>query len=105
MDYPKDKYEVIIVDGYSTDDTVEIAKRYGCKIVYENAGTIGGARNIGVENSTGKYIAFTDSDCIVDKNWLKNLIGQFTDEKIASVGGPIRAMYLAVQGKYLYSHK
>ena len=87
-DYPKDKMEVIIVDGHSTDETVEIAKKYGCKIVYENIGIIGGARNIGVENSTGEYIAFTDSDCVVDKNWLKNLIGKFTDEKTASVGGP-----------------
>ena len=33
LDYPKDKIEVIIVDGHSTDDTVEIAKKYGCKVV------------------------------------------------------------------------
>ena len=88
LDYPKEEYEVIIVDGHSTDDTVEMAKKFGCKVVYENVGTIGGARDIGVENSTGKYIAFTDSDCVVDRNWLKNLIGQFKAEKIASVGGP-----------------
>ena len=88
LDYPKDKYGVIIVDGHSTDGTVEIAKKYVCTVVYENVGTIGGARNIGVENSTGKYIVFTDSDCVVDKDWLNNLIGQFNDEKIASVGGP-----------------
>lgn len=88
LDYPKDEIEVIIVDGHSTDNTIEIAKRYGCKIMYENVGTIGGARNIGVEHSNGEYIVFTDSDCVVDKNWLKNLIGQFNDEKIASVGGP-----------------
>ena len=30
LDYPKDRYEVIIVDGHSTDDTVEIAEKYGC---------------------------------------------------------------------------
>jgi cellulose synthase/poly-beta-1,6-N-acetylglucosamine synthase-like glycosyltransferase len=88
LDYPKDKHEVIIVDGHSTDDTVDIAKKYGCKVLYENKGTIGGARNIGVENSDGEYIVFTDSDCVVDKNWLENLLEEFKDEKIASVGGP-----------------
>ena len=88
LDYPKNKYEVIIVDGYSTDNTVEIAKKYGCKVVYENVGTIGGARNIGVKIAEGEYIVFTDSDCVVDRDWLKNLIREFKDEKIASVGGP-----------------
>ena len=88
LDYPKDKYEVIIVDGHSTDNTVEIAKKYGCKVVYENTGTIGGARNIGAKIAEGEYIVFTDSDCVVDKNWLKNLIKEFKDEEIASVGGP-----------------
>ncbi|MBT9150332.1 MAG: putative mycofactocin biosynthesis glycosyltransferase MftF [candidate division WS2 bacterium] len=88
LDHPKEDYEVIVVDGHSTDNTVEIAKRYGCKIVYEDIGKIGGARNIGVKVAKGEYIAFTDSDCVVDKNWLKSLIEQFNDEKIASVGGP-----------------
>ncbi len=88
LDYPKEDLEVIIVDGHSKDGTVEIAKRYGCKVVYENIGTIGGARNIGVQNSTGYFIVFTDADCVVEKEWLKNLLKEFRDEKIASVGGP-----------------
>jgi len=71
--YPKDEIEVIIVDGHSTDSTVEIAKKYGCKIVYENLGIIGGARNIGVEDSKGKYIVFADADCVVPKDWIKYL--------------------------------
>jgi GT2 family glycosyltransferase len=88
LDYPKDEIEVIIVDGHSSDDTVEIAKKYGCRIVYEEEGTIGGARNIGVERSSGDYIVFTDADCVVDRDWLKNLLREFKDEKVASVGGP-----------------
>ncbi len=88
LDYPKDKIDVIIVDGHSTDDTVEIAKKYGCKVVYEDVGTRGGACNIGVRNAMGEYIAFTDADCVAQKDWLKNLIKQFNDEKIASAGGP-----------------
>jgi cellulose synthase/poly-beta-1,6-N-acetylglucosamine synthase-like glycosyltransferase len=88
LDYPKDKIEVIIVDGHSQDNTVETAKKYGCKVVYEDVGTRGGACNIGVKNAKGEYIAFTDADCVIQKDWLKNLIKQFNAEKIASVGGP-----------------
>ena len=40
LDYPKDRYEVIIVDGHSTDDTVEIAEKYGCKVVYKCVGAV-----------------------------------------------------------------
>jgi glycosyltransferase involved in cell wall biosynthesis len=88
LDYPKDEVEVIIVDGCSTDNTVEIARKYGCKVVYEEVGTIGGARNVGVEYSNGDYIVFTDADCVVDREWLKNLVMEFIDERVASVGGP-----------------
>lgn len=88
LEYPKDKMEVIIVDAHSRDNTVEIAKKFGCKVVYENVGTRAGACNIGVKNAKGEYIAFTDADCVLQKDWMKNLIKQFNDEKIASVGGP-----------------
>ena len=88
LDYPEDVVETIIVDGHSTDQTVEIAERYGCKVVYEDRGTISYARDLGVRNADGEFIAFTDADCVVDRNWLRNLIKHFDDEKIVSVGGP-----------------
>ena len=88
LDYPEDEMETIIVDGHSTDGTVEIAERYGCRVVYEDRGTISYARDLGVRNAEGEFIAFTDADCVVDRNWLRNLIKHFDDEEIVSVGGP-----------------
>src|SRR5271157_2280376 len=82
-------YEVIIVDGHSTDRTVEIAKRYPVRIIFENYGTIGGARQVGVESTQGDYVAFTDSDCMPEKDWLKNLVKGF-DDHIVGVGGGIK---------------
>jgi len=79
-------YEVIVVDGHSTDKTVENAKKFPVKVVYEDYGTVGGARQVGVENAKGDFIAFTDADCIPEKDWLENVIKEF-DDGIVGVGG------------------
>jgi glycosyltransferase involved in cell wall biosynthesis len=81
--------EVVVVDGHSSDRTVINAMKFPIKLVYENFGTVGGARQVGIENAIGDYIAFTDSDCIPEKNWLESLLKEFQTD-IVGVGGGIR---------------
>jgi cellulose synthase/poly-beta-1,6-N-acetylglucosamine synthase-like glycosyltransferase len=88
LDYPKDKFEIIISDGMSIDNTAEIAKRYGAKIVKNEAQTVAPGRNAGFRNSQGEFIAFSDADCTFDKNWLNNALNYFKDDKVGGVGGP-----------------
>jgi len=82
-------YEVIVVDGHSTDSTVEVAGKFPVTITYEDYKTVGGARQVGVEHARGDYVAFTDADCIPRKDWLENLVREF-DDGIVGVGGGIR---------------
>jgi len=82
-------YEVIVVDGHSTDRTVERARKFPVRIFYEEYHTRAGACQIGVENAEGNFIAFTDADCIPEKNWLENLAKEF-DNGIIGVGGGIK---------------
>jgi glycosyltransferase involved in cell wall biosynthesis len=82
-------YEVIVVDGHSKDETVSNARNFQVRVVYENFGTVGGARHVGVEEAQGDYIAFIDSDCIPERDWLENLICEF-DNGIVGVGGGIK---------------
>ena len=82
-------FEVIVVDGYSTDKTVENASKFPVRILYENYHTRAGACQVGVDNAEGEYIAFTDADCIPEKDWLENLVKAF-DEDIVGVGGGIK---------------
>ncbi|MFQ5996669.1 MAG: glycosyltransferase [Dehalococcoidales bacterium] len=81
-------FEVIIVDGRSTDDTVAKARKFPVKIFFQDYGACGAARQIGVENAQGEYTAFTDADCIPSKDWLRNLLAELGDD-IVGVGGRI----------------
>src|SRR5215813_9544385 len=56
--------EIIIVDDGSTDDTADVIKQYGKKVLYvsqKNNGTAA-ARNTGIELAHGQWIAFLDAD-------------------------------------------
>lgn len=88
LNYPKDKLEVIIADGLSVDNTVKIAESYGAKIIKNEAQTVAPGRNLGFKNSWGDLVAFSDADCVMDKNWLMNAVKYFGDGDIAGVGGP-----------------
>lgn len=89
LEYPKSKVELIIVDGVSADGTVKIAKRFRARI-FSNPGVIRSTGcQIGVKQAKGELVAFTDADCIVPKNWLKELFKYLqSDDQIAGVGGP-----------------
>ena len=91
LEYPEDKYEIIIVDNNSTDTTVEIVKKYPVKLLHEGKQSSYAARNLGIKNAKGEIVAFTDADCIVDKMWLEQLVENFKDKTTAGVGGEILA--------------
>jgi len=88
VDYPKDRMEVIIADGLSTDRTGEIAGSYGAKVIANPGLRVVSGRNRGFEAAQGELIAFSDADCVMDKDWIKNSIKYFKDPTIAGVGGP-----------------
>lgn len=62
--------EIIIIDSNSKDRTLEIARKYGCKII-TYPGALLGARYVGAEKSKGKYILLLDSDQILAKDTIE----------------------------------
>ncbi|MET0153840.1 MAG: glycosyltransferase [Candidatus Binatia bacterium] len=81
-------FEVIVVDDGSTDTTLEIARRFPFAVIHEENKGLSMARNVGIEAATGEYVVFTDSDCVVDPDWLTYLIGAMVRHGWVAAGGP-----------------
>ena len=82
-------YEVILVDDGSKDNTQEIAARHPwiVNVRQENSG-LSVARNVGAQAATGEVLAYTDSDCMADPEWLYFMVGTLLSGDYAGVGGP-----------------
>ena len=89
-DLPKESYEVLVVDNDSSDETVEVAKKYPVKVYHCPKRGIGPPRNLGIRNATGDIVCLTDSDCVVEKQWLKKIRDFFKQHPDADgIGGPV----------------
>ncbi len=87
LNYPE--YEVILVDDGSTDDTAYIAAQYPrVRYIHQSNHGLSHARNTGATAARGEVFAYTDSDCMVDADWLYYLIGTLVSGDYAGVGGP-----------------
>jgi len=77
----KDDFEIILIDNNSSDSSQLKCKEKFPKIkLIQNSENIGlSARNIGIRESKGEFIVFLDSDTIVTKNWLENLISSYKE--------------------------
>lgn len=106
--YPHSRFEVIVVDDGSMDGTLTFLKQYERTARYkfrylhqENRGPAS-ARNLGVRNASGELVAFTDDDCDVEPEWLRNLVNSMEDENIAGVGGTVRPSTKGIVSDFIH---
>jgi glycosyltransferase involved in cell wall biosynthesis len=70
--YPKDRYEVIVVDNNSNDGIGPVIAQFGhVKTAHEQEPSSYAARNKGITGCRGEVIAFTDADCVPAQDWLE----------------------------------
>jgi len=92
QDFPKDEYEIIVVDNRSTDTTWSIIQSYGSLVhglKETRLQSSYAARNVGVRASRGELIAFTDADCVPDRSWLRLLVEKFSSPEVGCVAGEV----------------
>jgi peptidoglycan/xylan/chitin deacetylase (PgdA/CDA1 family)/GT2 family glycosyltransferase len=83
------EYEVIVVDNASTDNTAQIARDWGAKVVCESKQSPACARQKGAEVAKGSIIAFLDADTQAPQHWLSTIVWRFLCEpETVVVSGP-----------------
>ena len=87
LNYPD--YEVVVVNDGSRDRTLEIAEGYPyCRVISQPNEGLSVARNVGADAATGEIVAYTDSDCVADPDWLTYLVAKMEASGLAACGGP-----------------
>jgi glycosyltransferase involved in cell wall biosynthesis len=88
QDHPAAGREILLVDNGSTDDSMDVARRYdGVTLSSEPAPGAYAARNHGLRAARGDVIAFTDPDCVPDRSWLRAIAAAMGDPSLELLCG------------------
>jgi glycosyltransferase involved in cell wall biosynthesis len=87
QDFPRDDYEIVVVDNNSTDKTAEIARSFDARVVTETKQGNTFAVKRGMDSAEGEIIANTDADTTVFGEWLLTIKKIFEDEKVVAATG------------------
>jgi cellulose synthase/poly-beta-1,6-N-acetylglucosamine synthase-like glycosyltransferase len=95
--YPKDSFEIIIVDDYSTDATAEEVKKFSLSNLFLIQPEVSSEfsskkRSIeaGISKAKGELIITTDADCIPTKNWLETINNFYVKNDAAFIAAPVK---------------
>lgn len=95
--YPRELFEIVIVDNNSTDGTLDKIKKYKnsaneLELYINPVKSISKSRNVGIMRAKHGLVAFTDADCIAPSDWLETLVHGYAKNKklepsLIAVGG------------------
>ncbi len=92
------KKRIIIVDSFSNDGTVEIAKKYADLVIVERS-NIPQGKNIGAKFAKANYIAFINADVILEKDWLDKILKAFQESKVIAACGLIKPYEKSIKAR------
>jgi len=89
LDYPC--FEVVVVNGPSTDDTEAVLTDYQGRIKTAQCleRNLSRSRNVGIALAAAPIVAFIDDDAYPDPAWLDHLAAAYGDDEVAGAGGPV----------------
>jgi len=104
----REKYEVIVVDDGSTDETKDIVAKYPVRYIHQQNRGPAAARNNGVNHAQGEIVLFTDADCDPEPNWIEEMIKPLNDNQVVGVKGAYKTRQKELVARLVqieYEHK
>lgn len=100
-DYPKNDYEILLVDNNCTDNTRSVCENFVkshpdiiFRYVIETEQGLSAARNKGIKEAKGEIIIYVDDDALVDTNYIRSFAEHFiAHPETMAAGGPIEPLY------------
>lgn len=101
QNYPQHLFEVIVIDDYSTDPTLQLAREINQKnlVVLDLMKYLGNpgeyipnkkkAIALGIKNAKGDLIITTDGDCVMNENWLSSMVNYYQQNDFKLLTGPV----------------
>ena len=99
LDYPRERYEIIVIDNNSTDSTSDVVDRFSrgpasVRRIEEKRLSFTAARHAGATEARSPVLAYIDDDVIVDERWLAATVDVFrSDARIGMVAGRIEPSF------------
>lgn len=82
--------EIIVVDNNSTDNTAELARQAGARVIFEPINQIGRARNTGAAHATGDWLLFLDADSVLGPELLSEVLRMIDSGKFVGCGSTLK---------------
>ena len=78
-------YEIIVVDGQSSDGTARVAERFGARVIPDNGAGLAVARNLGAQAAVSDWIIYVDSDAVLEPDTIRDLLQEAHDQDLDAV--------------------
>ena len=96
----REDYEIIIVDDGSKDKTEDIVKQFPVKYLWQTNQGPASARNRGAKEAEGEIVLFTDADCVVQHNWVQEMVRLFDDPEVIAVKGAYKTSQKSLVARF-----
>jgi len=97
QDYPRDRFEIVVADGMSTDGTREVVAEIGrrqanLKLIDNPEQIVATGLNAALEQAIGEIIVRVDGHCVIAPDYVSKCVNHLLSDRVEAVGGPVETI-------------